>query len=127
MARLLLQLDRSRPGKACQLKNDAWYPKFIFVWFVVCYCFMIGLLLSGCSEPSSVSPARPDTVAIAAENPTQLDRTFDDLKFDIEPDAPYDAAMLTDELLELDSERVRDTWLHSSERSVAARTVRAGT
>lgn len=33
--------------------------------------------------------------------------TFDDLKFDIEPDAPYDASMLTDSIRELDGKNVK--------------------
>ncbi|TVP98684.1 MAG: DUF3299 domain-containing protein [Planctomycetaceae bacterium] len=33
--------------------------------------------------------------------------TFDDLKFDIEPDAPYDGSMLTDDIRELDGKVVK--------------------
>lgn len=33
--------------------------------------------------------------------------TFDDLKFDIEPDAPYDASMLTDSIRELEGKTVK--------------------
>lgn len=34
-------------------------------------------------------------------------KSFDDIKFDIEPDAPFDRSMLTDEITELDDQRIR--------------------
>jgi hypothetical protein len=36
-----------------------------------------------------------------------VDQTFDDIKFDIEPDAPFDRSMLTDKVRDLDGKRVR--------------------
>lgn len=49
----------------------------------------------------------PKTVAIAAENPTLLDKTFDDVKFDIEPDSPFERSMLTEGIRALDGQRMR--------------------
>ena len=65
--------------------------------------FLLALAALGCG-------AEGPSVALLPVGPPRegvLDRTFDDLKFDIEPDAPFDAAMLTEELLALDGERVR--------------------
>ena len=36
-----------------------------------------------------------------------LDKTFDDIKFDIEPDAPFDRSMLTEQINGLDGQRMR--------------------
>jgi hypothetical protein len=36
-----------------------------------------------------------------------LDKTFDDIKFDIEPDAPFERAMITPEIEALDGQRMR--------------------
>lgn len=35
------------------------------------------------------------------------DKTFDDLKFDIEPDAPYDRSLLTEDIEAMDGQRIR--------------------
>lgn len=55
----------------------------------------------------AAKPSPPETLAVVAENPTLLDKTFDDVKFDIEPDSPFDRAMLTDEIRALDGKRMR--------------------
>ncbi|MEM9185376.1 MAG: DUF3299 domain-containing protein [Planctomycetota bacterium] len=50
------------------------------------------------------------TVATPANSPPSdrlLAKTFDDIKFDIEPDAPFDRAMLTQGINQLDGERIR--------------------
>ena len=56
---------------------------------------MLGLCVLGCEKD-------------AVNNKDQLaHKTFDDIKFDIEPDAPYDASMLTDTIRGLDGQRIR--------------------
>ncbi len=61
-------------------------------------------------------PARPSAAGAATkEEPSRSrpsskakgDISFDDLKFDIEPDAPYDPSMLTDSIRELDGKVVK--------------------
>lgn len=56
-------------------------------------------------------PTKPgETVALEAGQPTServVPKTFDDIKFDIEPDAPYDRSMLTDAVESLDGQRIR--------------------
>ncbi len=85
------------------MKHAERYPMLVPIWLAIGLGLGGGLTLSGCGK----APSERSTRAIVAENPTQLDKTFDDLKFDIEPDAPYDAAMLTDPILDLDGEKVR--------------------
>lgn len=58
-------------------------------------------------KTDSANKQRPATVAIAAEKPTLLDKTFDDITFDIEPDSPFDRAMLPGTIRDLDGERMR--------------------
>ncbi|WP_197529652.1 DUF3299 domain-containing protein [Botrimarina mediterranea] len=67
-------------------------------------------LLAGCET----APPPVATPPIAKESSPQEpaparieDRTFDDIKFDIEPDAPFDRSMLTEEVRQLDGERIR--------------------
>jgi hypothetical protein len=62
-------------------------------------------------------PAPPTTPVVKVATPKEpaatpapapiVDQTFDDIKFDIEPDAPFDRSMLTDKVRELDGKRVR--------------------
>lgn len=52
----------------------------------------------------------PPSKALEPDKPSDgktLAKSFDDIKFDIEPDAPYDREMLTDEIEALDEERIR--------------------
>ncbi|MEM1305400.1 MAG: hypothetical protein AAGG46_10920, partial [Planctomycetota bacterium] len=85
-------------------------------------------LATGCAKPATSAestrdePDPPDTaaaVSAAADEPTAaaaqaapvddgrvLPRTFDDIKFDIEPDAPFDRAMLTEEIERLVGKRI---------------------
>lgn len=72
----------------------------------------------GCAEPQSaledpspqqalqkvINPAG-DSSANGFEN--ILDKTFDDILFDIEPDAYYEESMLTDAIRDLDGKRIR--------------------
>ncbi|TWU00161.1 hypothetical protein Pla108_11060 [Botrimarina colliarenosi] len=55
------------------------------------------------------SPVEAPVAEAPAETPPSRlsDQTFDDIKFDIEPDAPFDRSMLTDKVRELDGERIR--------------------
>lgn len=78
----------------------------------------VGCLISliGCDTPSPVEqPAATVTTDTESEvpntppaEPQRLeDKTFDDIKFDIEPDAPFDRKLLTDTIRELDGRRIR--------------------
>lgn len=75
-------------------------------------------LLLGCGKPNSqplpnVPLSSANKTETAAEKPTAptpsvlVDKTFDDILFDIEPDAPYDKSMLTDAIRNLDGKRIR--------------------
>ncbi|MCO6047221.1 hypothetical protein NG895_25255 [Aeoliella sp. ICT_H6.2] len=62
------------------------------------------------TPPSTTSPTDKPTKSAenAAAKPARIvDKTFDDIKFDIEPDAPYEREMLTDEIEELVGQRIR--------------------
>ncbi|MGI9456530.1 MAG: DUF3299 domain-containing protein [Aeoliella sp.] len=54
------------------------------------------------AETTETDPATP-----AAAPARIVDKTFDDIKFDIEPDAPFDRALLTDEVEALFGQRIR--------------------
>ena len=56
---------------------------------------------------NEVAPPKPSKQVEPAEPGRLLNKTFDDIKFDIEPDAPYDRSMLTDEIEELVGKRIR--------------------
>lgn len=56
---------------------------------------------------SSPAPAKDPPPAPASTAGRAQNKTFDDLKFDIEPDAPYDPSMLTESIEALDGERIR--------------------
>lgn len=60
-------------------------------------------------QPSAtLSGGSSGTPPVAASAPARLvDKTFDDIKFDIEPDAPFDRSMLTDEIESLGGQRIR--------------------
>lgn len=58
-------------------------------------------------EEQAAKASPPKTVAIVAQKPTLLDKTFDNVKFDIEPDSPFDRSMLTEEIRALDGQRMR--------------------
>ncbi len=47
------------------------------------------------------------TIAVPAVSTLLADKTFDDLKFDIEPDAPFDRSLLTPEIEALDGRPIR--------------------
>jgi hypothetical protein len=57
--------------------------------------------------PAVAPPIAKVTKPEPAAPPRVLDRTFDDIKFDIEPDAPFDRSMLTDKVRELDGKPIR--------------------
>jgi hypothetical protein len=69
----------------------------------------------GVSDAGATSESPPATAKVATESldakPTKSDRivdkTFDDIKFDIEPDAPFERSMLTDEIEALAGQRIR--------------------
>ncbi|TWT90818.1 hypothetical protein Mal64_12150 [Pseudobythopirellula maris] len=88
--------------------------------------FCIGLLCAGCGEapPEIAADAASETAVQdaaaedrAAERPAAagpehdsdrlLDKTFDDLVFDIEPDEPFERSMITPEVEALAGRRVR--------------------
>lgn len=56
------------------------------------------------ADPAATKPV--DEAARASAR-AKGEITFDDLKFDIEPDAPFDASMLTDPIRELDGKNVK--------------------
>jgi len=103
----------SGKGKACR---RGFTP---FVFRLSPFLSLALAVAVGCDKPSpppaaSATP-EPDS-AVAAEAPPAaaepapertLDKTFDDLKFDIEPDAAFDRSMLTDEIRALDDRRLR--------------------
>lgn len=55
--------------------------------------------------PAAKSPADPLPPRPTAKAKGEI--SFDDLQFDIKPDAPYDPAMLTDEIRALDGKEVK--------------------
>lgn len=63
-------------------------------------------------EASDPQPAQTpgETIALEAGDPSSeqvLARTFDDIKFDIEPDAPFFREMLTEEIESLNGKQIR--------------------
>ncbi len=75
---------------------------------------VLACVVAGCDElpePLEKPPSSPAAQTQPVETPSPpeslVDRTFDDIKFDIEPDAPFDRSMLTDEIRELDGRRIR--------------------
>lgn len=71
-------------------------------------------LLVGCetapppvAAPPIAKVATPKEPAPAPAPARIQDQTFDDIKFDIEPDAPFDRSMLTDKVRELDGKPIR--------------------
>jgi len=61
-------------------------------------------------RPRVVSPEKSGSAAAPPSRPTVKSKgeiSFDDLKFDIKPDAPFDASMLTDEIRALDGKVVK--------------------
>lgn len=61
-------------------------------------------VLACCTLLSGLTPQR----VVARQAAAALKRlTFDDLKFDIEKDAPYDPALLTDAIRELEGRRIQ--------------------
>ncbi|WP_197528704.1 DUF3299 domain-containing protein [Aeoliella mucimassa] len=73
--------------------------------------------MSSTAEPDESSPSTA-TETTAANEPAKatadpgptgklVDKTFDDMKFDIEPDEPFEREMLTDEIVNLDGQRIR--------------------
>ena len=70
----------------------------------------LSLVVGGCSQgaPGGALPPRDAGAAPEpADADTLVDRTFDDLKFDIEPGDPFDRSMLTDTVRGLDGRRMR--------------------
>lgn len=66
--------------------------------------------VAGCEQSTSgaVSERGAPAAEGAAPSPEQLaDKTFDDIKFDIEPGDPFDRSLLTDAIRELDGRRMR--------------------
>ena len=62
------------------------------------------------AAPAESKPAKPQSkkpVKALTTNTRIVDKTFDDLNFDIEPDAPFDQSMLTEEIDELVDKRIR--------------------
>lgn len=59
------------------------------------------------SSPTERIETAPDAVTPVAKPEQLKDKTFDDIKFDIEPDAPFDRELLTDTIRELDGGRIR--------------------
>jgi len=57
--------------------------------------------------PSAQDHAAGDSPATQAGAGRIVAKTFDDIKFDIEPDAPYDRSMLTDSIEALAGQRIR--------------------
>lgn len=106
-------------------------PARCLLWlFTAFLALAIGPAFAQSPEKPEVAPARPaarpvrptgrptgDKAVPAATEPVDEaaratarakgEITFDDLKFDIEPDAPYDASMLTDSIRELDGKNVK--------------------
>jgi hypothetical protein len=72
-------------------------------------------LLAAAMGCDTAPPAPPTTPVVKVATPKEpapapariVDQTFDDIKFDIEPDAPFDRSMLTDKVRDLDGKRVR--------------------
>lgn len=71
------------------------------------------LASAGCDSSGVAGPVTDKAVVqTSASEPTVskddlVDRTFDDIKFGIEPDAPYDESMLTDAIRRLNGQRIR--------------------
>lgn len=59
------------------------------------------------ATPDEETPATPPEPEPTTEPDRVVDKTFDDIKFDIEPDAPFDRSMLTDDIEKLAGERIR--------------------
>jgi hypothetical protein len=59
------------------------------------------------TTPPTTEATTPKEPPAPPTPPRVLDQTFDDIKFDIEPDAPFDRSMLTDKVRQLDGERIR--------------------
>ena len=73
---------------------------------------VVAVSLTGCdsSQPAvaAVSPVGGGASLSASAGETQLvDKTFDDIKFDIEPGDPFERSLLTDAIRELDGRRMR--------------------
>ena len=72
---------------------------------------LLGLGFVGCGGPAGDAIGDAGTplteTSASSASATLLDRTFDDIKFDIEPDAPYDRSMLTEEIEALNGKRIR--------------------
>ncbi|QDT67355.1 hypothetical protein MalM25_02520 [Planctomycetes bacterium MalM25] len=73
---------------------------------------------AGCEQPTAPAPVgstgaeveAASTEGEAKPNKASLpliDQTFDDIKFDIEPDGDFERSMLTDKIRELDGRRLR--------------------
>ncbi len=103
-------------------QSSASYPKALLSWGAIALCVMIGA--TGCEGekksaldlPSqSELPAQSGgaaTQAVAASTSATkddrlLDKTFDDLKFDIEPGQRFEHDMLSDNVGELLGKRIR--------------------
>lgn len=59
------------------------------------------------SEQEAVQTSKAEPKQVTRQLNRLVDKTFDDIKFDIEPDAPYDNSLLTDAIRELDGQRIR--------------------
>ncbi|MEN0110333.1 MAG: DUF3299 domain-containing protein [Planctomycetota bacterium] len=59
----------------------------------------------GCDATTNTPIA--GTAQTAADPAGRVDKTFDDLKFDLEPGDPFDRSLLTDAIRELDGARLR--------------------
>lgn len=71
----------------------------------VCLTFAIGCETA---PPPVVAPPTAKVTTPKPPTPARIqDQTFDDIKFDIEPDAPFDRSMLTDKVRELDGKPIR--------------------
>lgn len=77
---------------------------------------LLAALATGCDTPgvasAGASPAEPTKVQHAASEKSEksnrlLDRSFDDIIFDIEPDAPFERGMLTEEIEDLNGKRIK--------------------
>lgn len=72
--------------------------------------FCLLLLAIGCDSAPPAPPTIPVAKVTTPKEPAPtrvLDQTFDDIKFDIEPDGAFDRSMLTDGIRELDGKSIR--------------------
>jgi hypothetical protein len=101
---------RGKAEGGCASGVSHWFLRLPPSAFPLC---LLAFTLSCDTAP----PAPPTTPVVkvatpkepaAAPSPARIvDQTFDDIKFDIEPDAPFDRSMLTDKVRDLDGKPIR--------------------